>query len=245
MGESISDVSWRDNSIKFIVYGEDKLPEYMETTDNADYQYTVTKLLNSNAYLIGLGTNINRNEIQRLINNISEATSAKGEFLYNSPIITALNNSANRIIEIARKYSKPTDYLLVNTPIAWETEYKDSERDVPLNFGEHDGTKNSDISDKTLANSWGIGLTHLYTQDKILAERWRYRHINTFYDNSPIVESFSGVWIQDPVEIFPNPGLFRVNYKRRDNPFYRDTVLSNPFDNYRYWSTDYDMNGGR
>lgn len=243
LGEALSDVMWRDNSLRFVVYGEDTIPEYMISTDNKDYQYTVTKLLNSNAYLIGLGKYTNKLYMENLIKNISMSnTEMKGKFIYNSPIISALNQSCDWIVELARKYEKPSQYLLVNTYINWNTIYKDYEKDVPLNFGEHDGSgkQPQDTSDRTLANSWGIGLTHLYNQDKIYAEKWHYRHINTHYDNSPIVASFNEVWIQDPVEIFNNPGLYRINYKRRDNPFYSDTDLTNPFNEYRYWSTDYD-----
>lgn len=246
LGEAISDVAWRDNSIRFVVYGEDTVPEYMQNTTNADYQYTITKLLNSNAYLIPLGTSTNKSVMEQLIKFISSPTETKGKFINNVPIITAMNSACDWIISLVRNNSKPTQWILVNTPIVWNTTYKDSEHDLPLNFGEHDGqgeslSDKSDTSDLTLASSWGVGLSHYFSnQDKILAEKWRYIHHYTFYDNSTREETFSNVWISDPVEIFPEPGLYRINYKRKDNPFYTDVNLANPFDEYRYWSTDYD-----
>lgn len=128
----------------------------------------------------------------------------------------------------------------MNDEVIWETEYFDQEKDLPLNFGEHDGTKNQDDSDVKLTSSWGVALEHLYTSDKILAEKWRYRHFNNYFDNSTVREGFHEVWLDNPVEIFPNPGLYRINYKRKDNPFHPNVDLTHEFDNYRYWSTDYD-----
>ena len=163
-----------------------------------------------------------------------------GTFILDTTVSSTLNKVAEYIKGLVAKNAKPVSYILVNTEVQWETQYDDYEHDLPLNFGEHDGTKNSDTSDETLATSWGVGLTHLYNQDKILAEKWRYRHNNTYYDNAPIIEAFSGVWLSDPVEIFPNPGKFYINYKRKDNPFYPDVANTNLFDEYRRWSTDYD-----
>ena len=246
LGESIQDVAWRDNSVRFVIYGEDNIPDWMQNTTNADYQYTVTKLLNSNAYLIPFGVATNQHYMQQLISSISTPQETKGQFINNIPIITAMNSACDWIISLVRDNSKPTQWILVNTPVAWNTIYKDSEHDLPLNFGEHDGqgeslSDKSDTSDLTLASSWGVGLSHYFSnQDKILAEKWRYIHHYTFYDNSTREETFSNVWLSDPVEIFPEPGLYRINYKRKDNPFYTDVNLANPFDEYRYWSTDYD-----
>lgn len=242
LGEALQDVSWRDGSARFIVHATDITPVEMEAGNDAMYQYTVTKLLNSNVYLINLGNSANKESLDKLLESLTTAgKEKKGTFYQNYPINSALNSSADYILDIVRKYAKPTDWVLVNTNIAWETLYKDQEKDLPLNFGEHDGTKNSDISDITLAKTFGVALTHLYRDDKIYAEKWRYRHFNTIYDNAPVIESFNGVWLEDPITLFANPGLFRINYKRRDNPFYSNVSLSYPFDSYRYWSTDYDL----
>lgn len=235
LGEAISDVIWRDNAVRFVIHATDVVPEECLPGNEGNLQYTITKLLNSNAYLINLGTSINKTYLDRLVKNITLGDNEqKGTFYYNSPITAALNNSAQWILDKTKNLSKPTDYILVNTEILWETEYNDYERDVPLNYG---GNKD----DKAISNAWGIGLTNLYNQDKIMAEKWRYRHKNTFYDNSPIIASFDDTWIPDPIEMFDYPGLYRINYKRRDNPFYTNTNLAYPFDSYRYWSTDYDL----
>lgn len=240
LGEAISDVSWRDNSTRFVVYAEDTIPEYMKTTDNKDYQYTVTKLLNSNAYLVNLGTSLNQATLEQLVKFISTPTEQKGTFILNNSTTQSMNDACDWIIEKVRNLSKPEDWILVNTEVIWETEYNDQEHDLPLNFGEHDGTKNSDNSDILLGESWGVGLTHLYKNEKIFAEKWRYRHFNNYFDNSTIRESYHNTWIEDPITIFPNPGLYRVNYKRRDNPLYPDVNLTHNFDSYRYWSENYD-----
>lgn len=165
-----------------------------------------------------------------------------GTFFLNSPINTAMNKSSDWIIEKVRNLIKPVDYILVNTEVLWDTEYKDQEHDLPLNFGEHDGTQKQpqDKSDKELANAWSVGLSHLYTSEKINAEKWRYRHFNNYYDNSSVREGFHGIWIEDPVEVFPYPGLYRINYKRKDNPLHPNVDLNDVFADYRYWSTDYD-----
>lgn len=240
LGAAISDVHWRDNSTRFVIYCDDTIPEYMETTDNTDYQYTVTKLLNSNIYLINICTATNLDTLAELIKFISIDGENKGISIYNQTPSKSLTTAKDWILSKVENLSKPEDWILVNDEVIWETEYFDQEKDLPLNFGEHDGTKNSDVSDQQLAEAWGVGLTHLYTSDKIQAEKWRYRHFNNYFDNSTIRESFHNIWIADPVEIFPNPGLYRINYKRKDNPLHPDISQDNVFDNYRYWSKHYD-----
>lgn len=241
LGEAVQDVAWRDNSIRFVVYAEDENPEYMEETDNKDYQYTITKLLNCNTYLINLGTTKNKDTLQQLLQFISNTTEEKGTFFLNTPVDQALDKSCDWIIDKVKNLEKPEDWILVDEEVYWNTLYTDQEHDLPLNFGEHDGTQAQpqDTSDIELGNSWGVSLTHLYTDEKILAEKWRYRHFNNYFDNSTGREGFHAVWLQDPITIFPKPGLYRINYKRKDNPL-STTNLTDAFDNYRYWSTDYD-----
>lgn len=241
LGEAVQDVAWRDNSIRFVVYAEDENPEYMAETDNKDYQYTITKLLNCNTYLINLGTTKNKDTLQQLLQFISNTTEEKGTFFLNTPVEQALDSSCNWIIDKVKNLEKPEDWILVDEEVYWNTLYTDQEHDLPLNYGEHDGTQAQpqDTSDIELGNSWGVSLTHLYTDEKILAEKWRYRHFNNYFDNSTGREGFHAVWLQDPITIFPKPGLYRINYKRKDNPL-STTNLTDAFDNYRYWSTDYD-----
>ena len=251
LGESIQDVAWRDGSVRFVVHATDIIPmecDPSNPTHEEDYAYTVAKLLNANCYLVNLGNNINKSQLDDLVAAIREADgTSKGTFYYNNNpnIETAMNNSANYIISIAKQFEKPVDWILVNTEILWNTIYSDSENDPPLNLGEHNGqnAQPQDTSDIALGQSYGLGnagSTLQFDESKILAERWRYRHYNNFFDNSPVQVSWHEVWIEDPVSIFEYPGKYRINYKRRDNPLYPSVDLSDPFDSYRYWSTDYD-----
>lgn len=241
LGEAISDVAWRDNSVRFVVHATDTIPTECEAGKEADLQYTISKLLNSNAYLLNLGNSSNKASLDNILRAITAISGEqKGTFISNTPIVTALDKTAEYIIAKARDLSKPVNYILVNTDVVWETVYNDLEQDLPLNFGEHDGTKNSDTCDVNISNSWGVALTHLFNEDKILAEKWRFRHFNNYYDNSTIQASFHNVWMADPIESFKYPGKYRINYKRKDNPFHPDVNLNHAFDEYRRWSEDYD-----
>lgn len=214
-------------------------------------------------------------ELTNLKNIASVASSLdikdKGIYLNNYPISTAMNNSANYIKEIAKNFIKPSDWVLVGTQLTWDTEYKDGsmnngkpagEGDYALNYGEHNG-KNIPSSKKQSHDNWDathdpfgkqlpstLSITNEFRGEKILAERWRYRHYYTYFDNPTIQESYHNQWIQDPEEVFNNPGKFRINYKRLDNPLYqldnssrRDTSLTHLFAEYRRWSDNYDKEG--
>lgn len=127
LGESIQDVAWRDGSVRFVVHATDIIPmecDPSNPTHEEDYAYTVAKLLNANCYLVNLGNSINKSQLDRLVAAIREADgTSKGTFYYNnSPNIeTAMNNSANYIISIAKQFEKPVDWILVNTEILWNT----------------------------------------------------------------------------------------------------------------------------
>lgn len=248
LGEALQDVAWRDGAARFVIHATDVTPVELESGNDDMLAYTITKLLNSNTYLINLGNTANKEALDRILNSITQADGTiKGTFYNNTPIQTAMDKSANYIIDVMKNLSKPVDWILVNTEVLWYTEYRDNERDLPLNYGEHSTLNSSrrqphDLYDaQTIATSWNTPLTSLrYTDDKIQAEKWRYRHFPQYFDNSTVLETFHNIWISDPVEVFPNPGKYRVNYKRKDNPFYTDTSLTNAFDEYRYWSTHYD-----
>lgn len=249
LGESIQDVAWRDGSIRFVVHATDIIPKECSTDNpnrDADFAYTIAKLLNSNAYLVNLGRDVNRESLLTLLDAIKQADGTeKGTYFYNKPISNAMDKSAEYILDIARNLVKPTNWILVNTEVTWNTEYKDNEKDAPLNYGEHSsGNTNrkqpQDLFDEQILASYGTPITYGYTDDKILAEKWRYRHFPQYFDNSSILAGFAGQWIPDPVEVFEFTGKYRINYKRKDNPFHSDQSLTNIFDNYRYWSTNYD-----
>ena len=297
LGEAIQDVKWRDGSARFIIYTDDDTPLEFNPQNpdrEADYEYTVAKLLMCNCYLINLGTSKNTSDMLTFLNAIQPATPLytsieklnfknvanvasinyvkdKGIYLNNNPITIAMNNSMNYITEVCKMLIVPSDWILVGTQLTWNTEYKDGsmnngkpagEGDYALNYGEHNG-KNIPSSKKQSHDNWDathdtfgkqlpstLSITNEFRGEKILAERWRYRHYYTYFDNPTIQEPYHNQWIQDPEEVFNNPGKFRINYKRLDNPLYqldnssrRDTSLNHLFAEYRRWSDNYDKEG--
>lgn len=239
LGDAISDVAWRDNSLRFVIHATDVIPSEMKDTTSDEYLYTVAKLLGCDAYLVNLGRDVNKDVLEKLVDTISSNITTKGIYYDNRGIQGAVDKAAQYIIDVAKQFNKPTKWILVNTEVTWNTLFNDLEKDPPLNFGEHNGTKNDDISDITLSQNWGKAFSN-FKDDKLVAEKWRYRHFNNFYDNSIVQESFHNIWMSDPVTIFPYPGKYRINYKRKDNPFHPDVNILNPFDEYRKWSTNYD-----
>lgn len=242
LGEAISDVAWRSEATRFIVHATDIVPDDFKNPNSSEYAYTVTKLMDSNAYLINIGVDANRAALDGVIKKISGSDGeVKGTFFEsNRPnVSTAMVRAKDYIVAIAKRNAKPTDYVLVGDKLIWETQYKDNEMDLPLNFGDNE-------QDIKLANAWGVGTALMgnFKDDQILAEKWRYKHKSDYYDNGIGKESFDQVWLKDPIEIFNKPGEFRINYKRRDNPFTDNFSVTSVFDSYRYWSIDYDRRKG-
>lgn len=252
LGEAIQDVAWRDGATRIVIHAADTVPDDFADPESGEFIYTLSKLLSANSYLINLGLpngwaydeevggmvpTGNKKELERMGELLTLACGEQRSVYFDSrspDIIASMNSAEAWIEELLHKWSRPVDWILVGDQVQWSTSYTDTEWDLPLNFGEN-------TDDTNLLPSWGLGgLTHYYKDDKILAERWRYRHLPEYFDNSLVQEPYHDVWIEDPVEYFYNPGRFRINYKRRDNPLYTDTTMSNIFNNYRYWSTDYD-----
>lgn len=238
LGEAITDVAWRSEALRFIIHITDVIPEDFKDENSAEYLYTLSKLTDGGTYLINIGVNSNKDALNGMVDKLTTSDGViKGTFFEsNKPNIEiALVKAKDYIISIAKAIAKPTDYILVGDEVIWETDYDDQEHDVPLNLGDNE-------DDDKIIDSWSIGteLLNKFKEDQILAERWRYRHNNTYYDNDLGRESYHDTWIEEPVSVFNRPGQFRINYKRRDNPFTDDFSLSNAFDNYRYWSYDYD-----
>lgn len=235
LGDAISNVQWRDGSARVIIHAAETVPDDMKDEQSNDYAYTLSKVLNTNAYLINLGTSINEKQLTDFGKKLTTANGETKAVYYNSrspDIVSAMIKSKDYIVELCRTLSKSVSWVLVNEEVIWNTTYNDTEKDLPLNYG---GNKD----DINISNTWGMALTNYYKEDKLFAEKWRYRH-TLHFDNSTIIEPWSDTWIEDPVRIFENPGKFRINYKRRDNPLYTNTSLSSPFDSYRYFSKDYD-----
>lgn len=238
LGQAIQDVSWRSDATRFIIHSTDVVPDDFQEPGSANYLYTLAKLLDSNSYLINLGKESNREALDRMTSNLKdEVGDIKGRFfrLDNPGIVQGMDNAADYISEVLRRHNKPTQYILVGDSIIWETQYKDLEKDIPLNFGD-----NKD--DGNIVTAWGIGtnLMGLFREDGILAEKWRFRHFPAFYDNDQGEASFNSQWMYKPIETFDKVGKYRINYKRKDNPFAPNASTSFEFDEYRKWSTDYD-----
>lgn len=155
-----------------------------------------------------------------------------------------MSRAASEIIKMLKNRQVQSDWVLVDSDINWTiAEWSDTtERDLPLNFGEHDGTSKYGPYDRDeITNNFNIVLTSLrFSEDKILAEKWRFRHFENFFDNSLGKVNYSEQWISDAPSNFNKTGKYRINYKRRDNPLYPDMSLTNVFDEYRKWSTYYD-----
>ncbi|CCJ34262.1 hypothetical protein [Caloramator australicus] len=72
-----------------------------------------------------------------------------------------------------------------------------------------------------------------YEKDIKNADRFRYIHDETFYNNSQGKISFDNQWLSSPVTIFDKVGKYLISYQAQDNP------ESTPgFEGYRKWSID-------
>lgn len=218
LGEVLQDATWRDESLRFIIYTTDEVAKEFQNFNSADFQYTLSKILDNNAYLCIFANNSNKSVMQRLVDLIQAPDGeAKGLLLTSGSAATDVDRTADWVIEIARRHQQPTDWLLVNTEAVWSTTYADDNDDIAF-----DDTPGFDKG------------------QQIQATKWRYTHDSDYFDNKWRTEAFSGIWLQDPVIYFKNPGLFHINYKRRDNPYPDNADSSYAFSEYRYWSTNYD-----
>lgn len=238
LGKAIQDVAWRDESTRFIIHTTDVVPNDFIDPESADYLYTLAKLLDSHCYLINLGTLSNKSKLDGMVANLTTQDGAvKGTFIRSDDpdILTGLDETSEFIIELLRQKVKPVEYILVGDNVVWDTQYRDLERDLPLNFG-----LNKD--DGNIITAWGVSadLMGLFSDDGMLAEKWRFRHFPKFYDNDTGTATYHNIWLYEPETVFNQVGKYRINYKRKDNPFTPDVNLSHAFDEYRRWSTDYD-----
>lgn len=223
---ALNDMMWRSGALKFIIYAEDGIPAYMEYMSSVYKKYyrtTVGKVLENKAHVLILGSATNSEVMEEFIRDVSigdkdymNSDGKMGKLWYNTNNFnTNITTMCEYIITIAKKVNIFTGYVLVDDNLTWDTKYKDGENDLALNNGR-------------------------ISFDKILAERWRFTHFENYFDNSMGKNSISGIWLADAMDKASKVGLYRINYKRKDNPFYPDTSISNPFNEYRKWSTDYD-----
>ena len=146
------------------------------------------------------------------------------------------------------KKEKPSSWVLVGSDIEWKTQYDDEEHDPPFNISSslHPEEQALDVT-LGIGNHWEISLYDLVFDGRVAnelvgthVEKWRYTHNEDYYDNGLGNASFDAAWIEAPVSKFDKPGLYRVNYKRKDNPL-ANNDLTDKFNDYRKWSTNYDV----
>lgn len=251
LGEAISDVQWRDGSYHIVIHATDVLPQEFTPEGMADgsYDYTVQKLLASNCYLLNLGTNTNQYQLKQLVNSITtpdtpSRNGLRGDFWNTQTggsLDTIMRDTAAYVAYLAEQNAQVTNYLLVNQGVVWETTYEDYEKDVPLNWGAHIGTNGEDKADIEFAqeNNKLTPTKNYFTGESTEAERWRFTHYQTHYDNNLGKANFSDTWIDDHVNSFSQTGKYFVNYKRKDNPL-TSFNLNDAFNEFRYWSNNYD-----
>ena len=70
-----------------------------------------------------------------------------------------------------------------------------------------------------------------FENDPKYADRWKYTHDDTYFDNPNGLANYSGQWLTTPAYSFSKVGKYSVVSQFRDNP--KDV---SSFDNYRLWS---------
>ena len=174
---------------------------------------------------------------------------------------TGVNTSLwDDVIEIIKavvlgRNKGPEDWYLVDTEIEWNTEYDDPEHDIPLNIGsiQHESEWRNTYYETdvefglTGQNKWFSDFDRYqnklieqpYKRVNIDFEKWRYSHNKDFFENVSSLYEKSDMWIDTPENVFHTAGLYRVHYKRKDNPL-NNVDLNDAFNSYRKWSDNYD-----
>ena len=243
--QATTDVNWRDDAHRFIIHSTDEVPQELQPGHDSEFTELISYLNSGNIFLFNLGIDaVNKDEFNRLDEVLIDAQgNPRSKYLRNYPIKERMLQAAQEIIDMLKQFQTESEWILVDSDINWTVvEWADFEQDVPLNFGEHDGTGRYGDIDKQVSLDWGVSLTHLWTQPKILAERWRFRHFEDYFDNNLGKVNYNGAWIEDAPTSFSKTGKYRINYQRKDNPFHTDVSLSSVFDMYRKWSTNYNDN---
>lgn len=218
LGESLGDVTWRDNSYRFIVHISDTVPEEMKDFNSTDFRYSLAKVLASDAYVANVGTSVSEPALRQFGSYIvSPSGESKSEYFNKVATSEVIKQISDWIISIVKQSTIPSDFILVGTRVGWETTYKDDNNDIK--FKETQGFDQGNLLQST---------------------KWRFRHYERYFDNSNVKEPYHDVWMTDPVEVFYRPGQFRINYKEKDNPIAPDASIDAALNQYRLWSTDYD-----
>jgi len=124
LDEALKTTTWRNEAVKFLVNISDiELPEL---NDSIKLSSILAKILSSNAYFIGIGTDTNRTQYLNFI----AKNDNRGTFIYNTNMDTALNQLADYIINIIQSMPKVLDqYVLVGEEVTYNTYYNDAEND--------------------------------------------------------------------------------------------------------------------
>lgn len=239
LSKALTQMSWRDESIGFVIYANhDEAKAYGGNLgENVEFNKEIQYLAQTGAYYIGVCSTKNSYAFYKAYNifkNINPYDKA-------CAIYTNADDSMDNSIKVIKEYilskipntKQSKNWILLDSSIVWNVTYDDYEGDVPLNVLAHN-------SDTKFISEHGVNITSRYTDDAILAEKWRFRHNQNIYDNGMGLIPTNDLWVTSPIVTFNKVGLYRINYKRKDNPFYPDVNKTNDFDNYRYWSSDYD-----
>lgn len=237
LNDALSDVSWRDGAERFVIYVDDDVQDYMtpglDSKDPSSYANLLSSLLDSNIHLIALGSATNENQLKSLLNQLNES----GMYYRNIPASTALDASEEFIKQILRNEARDTMYVLVNERLNYNKIYNDFNGDPQWLWTADGNTPYLAIG----AEGYDELFQQFQDNPSILAQKWKYWHDADYYDNSQGIASFDQEWMTHEVNVFDKVGMYEIDYRIKDNPVpdKSDNSTGNPFDEYRYWSSDY------
>lgn len=267
LAEAISDVSWRDGSEKFVIYVDDKIRDEMDPNSDDKYAKLISALMGENIHLITLGSDINQEQQEALLRQLSQEST----FYINDPYTDALDNSVEFIKSILLRAGKDTMYVLLNEEVAYNKEYLDYNGDPQwlwdcVEFTDQDWAKlywkyltangeeasfdyyTADVpaDQQNKFEAFKEKMKTFWSDPSILAQKWKYYHDPDYFDNSLGYASFRSTdskenWMAKEIETFDKTGLYLIDYRIKDNPVpdKTDNTPDNPFDEYRYWSKNY------
>ncbi|MFZ5944040.1 MAG: PKD domain-containing protein [Bacillota bacterium] len=124
LSDVLNEPDWRPNASHFIINLSDV--ELAELNYPAKLATLLQRMLTNEIYFIGLGTEGNRTQYQTFITQ----NDSKGVFYPNTNMETALNQTANYIIDVMRSIPEVLEkYVLLGDEILYKTYYEDQEND--------------------------------------------------------------------------------------------------------------------
>lgn len=233
LAESLSDVSWRDGAERFVIYVDDNNQDFFDPTNEQEYANLLSSLLDSNIHLVALGTNVNKEQLNSILGQLN----TEGLYYSNSPSLDGLSAAEEFIKQILRNGAKDTMYVLVNERLDYNKIYKDYNGDPQWIWTADGNTPYLEVG----ASGYDELFQQFQDNPSILAQKWKYWHDADYYDNSQGLASFDQEWMAHEVNVFDKVGVYEIDYRIKDNPVpdKSDNSTGNPFDEYRYWSSDY------